>query len=262
MEELLTTKVHLSGFNCNFTSETDPDAAARLFQEPWYTVHRDHIERLLFSELKRRYDAELKSVEFVSEIETLLEHIRREMGGEWSSLRWRDEFTKYDINGDGSLDRGEFKSLLSQFKFHISEQELADLWDVMDSEHNNEVNFYEFVQVACEYVRFVFELVGGNLTVIESSFPQTFQFDDWKEEAEKSKQMEGLVNSLLRPATARTPDDASRIAAAERAHAVETPKSIKIWAHILVCSLCCSVRIRLHFAFGAHSLTDYATTNL
>ena len=142
----LPAKIHLSGFNCHFTSETDPAASDRLLQEPWYSVHREQIERILFSELKRRFGNDLKSVEFVCEIDTLLEHIRREMGGIWGSSKWQEEFEKYDVNKDGTLDRKEFKELISQFPCTISEQEFRNLWDTIDAQKNDKIDFFELIQ--------------------------------------------------------------------------------------------------------------------
>ena len=143
---MLPAKIKVSGFNCHFTSETDPAASARLLQEPWYSVHREQIERLLFAELKRRFGDVLKSVEFVCETDTLLEHIRKEMGGYWTSTKWKAEFEKYDTSRDGSLDRREFKHMISQFKCTISEQEFQNLWNTIDTESNDKITFFDLIQ--------------------------------------------------------------------------------------------------------------------
>ena len=143
----LPAKIKISGFECHFTSETDPQSSERLLQEPWYSVHRDQIERILFSEFKRRFGNEFKSMEFVCETDTLLEHIRREMGGYWNSSKWKKEFDKYDTSKDGTLDRREFKQLMKQFKCTMSEHEFQNLWNLIDAESNDKITFFDLIQV-------------------------------------------------------------------------------------------------------------------
>jgi hypothetical protein len=143
----LPAKIKISGFNCHFTSETDPQSADRLLQEPWYSVHREQIERILYSEFRHRFGNEFKSMEFVCETDTLLEHIRREMGGYWNSSRWKAEFDKYDTSMDGTLDRQEFKKLINQFRCTMSEQEFQNLWHTADAESNDKITFFDLIQV-------------------------------------------------------------------------------------------------------------------
>ena len=150
----LPAKIKLSGFNCHFTSETDPSSSERLLQEPWYSVHREQIERILFSEFKRRFGIEFKSVEFVCETDTILEHIRKEMGGYWNSSKWKSEFDKYDTSKDGHLERQEFKKMIAQFNCTISEQEFQNLWRAIDTECNDKISFFDLIQVIVASCRF------------------------------------------------------------------------------------------------------------
>ena len=65
---------------------------------------------------------------------------------------------------------------------------------------------------------------------------QVFQFDDWKEEAQKSKDMEDLVQRLLdAPGDADAADAAlSPAGGTTQPASPEPPRAIRIWAHALV----------------------------
>ena len=56
----------------------------------------------------------------------------------------RRVYDLYDINQDGKISTPELKAVLIIFGYHVSDQDLRDIVDDMDSNHNGVIDFPEF----------------------------------------------------------------------------------------------------------------------
>jgi len=56
----------------------------------------------------------------------------------------RRVYDLYDINQDGKISTPELKAVLITFGYHVSDQDLRDIVDDMDSNHNGVIDFPEF----------------------------------------------------------------------------------------------------------------------
>lgn len=58
-------------------------------------------------------------------------------------------FRKYDRNGDGSIDKGELHSALTNYKFNFSDQEVDVIFNAGDLDQNGEITYEEFMFLMC-----------------------------------------------------------------------------------------------------------------
>eukprot|EP01007_Sphenomonas_quadrangularis_P001250 NODE_216_length_1801_cov_147.860731_g165_i0.p1 GENE.NODE_216_length_1801_cov_147.860731_g165_i0~~NODE_216_length_1801_cov_147.860731_g165_i0.p1 ORF type:complete len:509 (-),score=189.46 NODE_216_length_1801_cov_147.860731_g165_i0:275-1780(-) len=64
----------------------------------------------------------------------------------------RGFFQRYDINGDGTIDRVEMKGVLDALKVKVSDQQLISMMEQMDINRDGRVDFEEFAQCLTELV--------------------------------------------------------------------------------------------------------------
>jgi Ca2+-binding EF-hand superfamily protein len=72
----------------------------------------------------------------------------RERLGDMNPSQVVDYFKRIDTNGNGELDKGEFRTFIARFlpEAHLSERECNDLFDVIDKDGSGEIDAHEFVR--------------------------------------------------------------------------------------------------------------------
>ena len=64
-----------------------------------------------------------------------------------SAEELRRVYDLYDINKDGKISTSELKAVLITFGYHVSDQDLRDIVDDLDSNHNGAIDFTEFLSL-------------------------------------------------------------------------------------------------------------------
>merc|ERR1711968_310591 len=57
-------------------------------------------------------------------------------------------FQKFDVDGNGFLDRGEFRRCLQSTELNLSREEVAILMNAADADQNKKVDYMEFIEFA------------------------------------------------------------------------------------------------------------------
>ncbi len=58
----------------------------------------------------------------------------------------KENFEHFDVDGDGRIDRGEFRRLMDALGADAPEDELDIGFDVIDSDDNGAIDFLEFAR--------------------------------------------------------------------------------------------------------------------
>jgi Ca2+-binding EF-hand superfamily protein len=70
-------------------------------------------------------------------------------------------FSKVDIDGSGQIDQGElgdlFKQLTKDMGMEITEDQIKDIMELMDSDNSGQVDFEEFKNIVRECFEYMLE---------------------------------------------------------------------------------------------------------
>ena len=111
--------------------------------EEFAPVAVEIIEAMLAKKAAEEYDA-AQNVEALNTAEMLVHGMTQQEIETWLS----DMFNSYDQNGDGHLDRGEFKAALIGADLGLKKKEINALLNAIDVDGDGKVTYQEFVPLA------------------------------------------------------------------------------------------------------------------
>eukprot|EP00092_Neocalanus_flemingeri_P000651 GFUD01000693.1.p1 GENE.GFUD01000693.1~~GFUD01000693.1.p1 ORF type:complete len:3364 (-),score=1087.83 GFUD01000693.1:1093-10800(-) len=154
MEEFLAVMVPAAGFSSSFSSSSNTQFVQKTTTSSFSSSSSSSFKQSSSSSVSQSYSATTSystsssasaSVSFSSAVDV------------------KKAFKKFDSNGDGHLDKNEFKQLLSSSGKNVSDQEVAALFAQGDVDGDGMIDIQEFVKL-------MFPAASTTLTKVQQSF--------------------------------------------------------------------------------------------